>query len=214
MLLTDKEGFDFQMIYYNADGNESSMCGNGGRCITAFARQMGIVKDTYHFLAIDGPHDAAFEGDNVRLKMSKPFDFYMYDNNTYKIQTGSPHYVKLMDTDIAQVDVVKEGKAVRYNAEFQQDGINVNFVNILNKGHLKVRTYERGVEDETYSCGTGVTACAYTYIIWNNAVQRVEIETKGGNLSVEVQHFHTDSEAVWLIGPATFVFEGTIELHT
>lgn len=210
MLLTDREGYDFEMIYYNADGSESSMCGNGGRCITAFAHKMGIIKDVYHFLAIDGEHEAVITKYEVKLKMNRPRGFHLYNSNEFWINTGSPHYVILSENGVDSLDVVKMGREIRYNSEFKAEGTNVNFVNILERGKLKVRTYERGVEDETFSCGTGVTACAYIYVIWNNSVERVEVETKGGKLWVEIKDFDKESEEVWLVGAASFVFEGEI----
>lgn len=213
MLLTDKEGYDFQMIYYNADGRESSMCGNGGRCITAFAQKMGIEKEKYHFLAIDGEHEAIIsENSKVKLKMTRPTGFHLYNSNEFWLNTGSPHYVILAENEVDSLDMVAIGRNIRYNAEFSAEGTNVNIVNILEKGKLKVRTYERGVEDETLSCGTGVTACAYSYVIWNNRIEKVEVATKGGNLSVEVKDFDQETEEVWLVGAATFVFDGDISL--
>lgn len=211
ILLTEKENYDFQMIYYNSDGRESSMCGNGGRCITAFAKQMGIEKEKYHFLAIDGEHEAQIlDNQEVKLKMGKPHSFRMIDTNEMWIHTGSPHYVQLCEEKVENLNVYEMGKAIRYNEEFKAEGTNINFVNILEKGKLKVRTYERGVEAETLSCGTGVSACAYCYIIWNNSVKSVDINTLGGDLCVEVERFQQENEAVYLIGAATFVFEGEI----
>ncbi len=211
ILLTISEKEDFEMIYYNSDGNESSMCGNGGRCITAFANKMGMIKDSCRFLAIDGFHEAFIKGGLVHLKMAKPFGFQFIDSNSMWINTGSPHYIKLYDEPVDLLDVNVLGAAIRYNEVYkQQGGTNVNFVNIIDKSRLKVRTYERGVEAETLSCGTGVTACAYTYILWNNSIQEVKIDTPGGELAVKVNHFNQPNEEVWLIGKAEFVFEGTI----
>jgi diaminopimelate epimerase len=199
-------------VYYNPDGRESSMCGNGGRCIVAFAEKMGIVKAKYLFNAIDGLHEATKSGEIVKLRMTKPQGFRTIDSNTFWLNTGSPHYVQIREADIDTIDVKKEGAAIRYSADFQAEGTNVNFVNIIDKAKLKVRTYERGVEDETLSCGTGVTACAYTYIIWHNKTTKVEVQTLGGNLSVEVIDFYQDTEEVWLVGAATFVYEGNIKV--
>ena len=212
MLLTDCEGYDFQMIYYNADGRESSMCGNGGRCITAFAKKMDIVREKYNFLAIDGEHQAIMVENEeiIKLKMARPQGFRLYNNNEFWLNTGSPHYVIFAEMEIDSLNMVEIGKEIRYNEEFAAEGTNVNLVNILDKGKLSVRTYERGVEDETLSCGTGVTACAYSYVIWNNSFKKVEIATKGGTLWVEIEDFDKETEEVWLVGAAIFVFEGEI----
>lgn len=214
ILLENEAEMDFKMVYYNSDGKESSMCGNGGRCVVAFAEKMGIVREKYTFLAIDGVHEASKQGEIVKLRMGKPKDFRMIDTNTFWLNTGSPHYVQIREENLADLNVKQEGAKVRYSPEFAAEGTNVNFMNLdyNQKGKIKVRTYERGVEDETLSCGTGVTACAYTYIIWNNSVAKVEIETLGGNLSVEVKDFHQETEEVWLVGAATFVFSGKISL--
>lgn len=214
ILLTESENTDFRMIYYNADGRQSSMCGNGGRCITAFALQMGIQKLHYRFEAIDGIHEAQIENGLVHLKMGKPHGFTLFDNNNMWINTGSPHYVQLSDTPVEQLAVKKLGAEIRYNKTYESEGTNVNFVNILDKNTLKVRTYERGVEDETLSCGTGATACAYTYMLWNNHISTVDIHTPGGLLQVKVIHFQEDNEEIWLTGPAVFVFSGEITLDS
>ncbi|MFN0201831.1 MAG: diaminopimelate epimerase [Bacteroidia bacterium] len=213
MLLSDAAGYDFRMIYYNSDGRESSMCGNGGRCITAFAKKVGLEKEVYHFLAIDGEHEAMEEARGIKLKMGKPHSFQLFDNNNMWIHTGSPHYVQLHNADVSTLEVNELGKKIRYNDTYKQEGTNVNFVNLVKEGVLKVRTYERGVEAETLSCGTGVTACAYTYIIWNSRIKEVSVLTEGGELWVEVVDFHQESEAVYLIGAATFVFEGKITVY-
>ncbi|MEO8414082.1 MAG: diaminopimelate epimerase [Ginsengibacter sp.] len=213
MLLNEKEGFDFEMKYFNADGNESSMCGNGGRCILKFAALMGIKKTRYHFTAIDGMHQAEidFNGD-VRLKMKdvKDAEFsYMH----YVLDTGSPHYVKNVP-DVMEIDVVAEGREIRNSKEFEEEGINVNFVETLNDDTIYVRTYERGVEDETLSCGTGVTAAALVSAHNDNGFNRVEVKTKGGKLSVEFDKIsEKEFKNIWLSGPAELVFKGAIDLN-
>jgi len=212
MLLTKKEGCDFEMIYFNADGNESSMCGNGGRCLTRFAAQMGLIKSTYHFKAIDGMHEAEIDINNeVRLKMQ---DVDKVDkHSTYTlINTGSPHFIKFT-SDVMNVDVVETGREIRYSDAFEAEGINVNFVETLDEDSIFVRTYERGVEDETLSCGTGVTAAALLSAHNDNGFNRVEVKTPGGRLSVEFdkiddQHFRN----IWLCGPAELVYKGEIEI--
>ncbi len=208
MLLNTKEGYHFEMKYYNADGAESSMCGNGGRCLVQFALDRGIVKDSYHFLAIDGPHDAVFDAGWVKLKMKDVSNIYNKEG-AYITDTGSPHYVKLVNA-VRDYNVVTEGRNIRNHAEFKENGINVNFAEV-EEGQIFVRTYERGVEDETYSCGTGVTASALV-CAQNEGFNRIEIETPGGKLAVEFIKTDTEFSNIWLCGPATFVFEGSIAI--
>jgi diaminopimelate epimerase len=212
MLLSKKEGYDFEMIYFNADGNESSMCGNGGRCLVKFAHHMGIHKSTYHFIATDGEHFADIDNDQtVRLKMKDVTQ--VEEHSTYAVlNTGSPHFVKFA-TNIKDVDVVETGREIRYSKEFKEEGINVNFVESIDEDSIYVRTYERGVEDETMSCGTGVTAAALMSAHNEKGFNRVEVQTPGGHLSVEFdknddEHF----ENIWLCGPAEFVYQGEITI--
>jgi diaminopimelate epimerase len=212
MLLNNKEGFDFEMIYFNADGNEGSMCGNGGRCIIQFASTLGIKKTKYLFFAVDGVHKAEINLEKeIKLQMSNVNDIE-FSLDHYVLDTGSPHYVTFVKR-IEDYDVVTEGRKIRNNKEFKKKGINVNFVEIMSDDKIYVRTYERGVEDETLSCGTGVTASALVAAHNDNGFNRVEVKTKGGNLSVE---FDKESEKefanIWLCGPATFVYSGEIEL--
>jgi diaminopimelate epimerase len=159
MMLNNKPGFDFEMKYFNADGNEGSMCGNGGRCILKFATMLGIKREKYNFIAADGTHEAEIDlSGEVRLKM-KDVKGVEYSYTHYILDTGSPHYVKNV-RDVLLVDVVNEGRTIRNSKEFEEKGVNVNFVETLNDDTIYVRTYERGVEDETLSCGTGVVASA------------------------------------------------------
>lgn len=211
MLLTQKDGYDFEMTYYNADGRESSMCGNGGRCLTRFAYDMGIHKETFHFMAVDGEHDASLgEHGWINLKMKDVNGIEDYHGDSI-LDTGSPHYVKSV-RDIMNIDVFAEGRDIRYSKDFAEKGINVNFVENNEKGII-VRTYERGVEDETYSCGTGVTASALVFAHNENGFNRIEVQTKGGHLAVEFDKTGEESfENIWLCGPATFVFKGEIAL--
>jgi diaminopimelate epimerase len=212
MLLNRHPGFDFEMTYYNADGRESSMCGNGGRCLTRFANDMGILKTDYNFLAVDGPHEASIETDGtVALKM-KNVNGIKLVHGDYILDTGSPHYIKVLN-DVETVDVVKKGREIRYSREFATNGINVNFVQETDQPtEIIVRTYERGVEDETFSCGTGVTAAALVCSHNDAGFNRVEVQTRGGLLSVEYDRIDGRYENIWLIGPAEKVFEGTIEI--
>ncbi len=212
MLLNTKEGVDFEMKYFNADGGESSMCGNGGRCLVKFAYHMGIHKASYHFLAVDGEHEAEItvEG-TVRLKMQDVHQISEYHGDRI-LNTGSPHYVKMVPL-VADIDVVNEGRGIRNSHHFAKDGINVNFVQQKKEDEIIVRTYERGVEDETYSCGTGVTAAAIVFYHNEMGFNDVTVHTKGGKLSVEFDkngEFHFTN--IWLCGPAEKVFEGEVEI--
>jgi diaminopimelate epimerase len=216
MLLNSLEGYDFEMIYYNADGKPGSMCGNGGRCLVKFAFDMGIIKDRYHFLASDGPHDAIFDDNGwVKLKMQDVDHLRNYHDDILA-DTGSPHYVKLV-TDVMHLsteDIRQKGKAIRYNKDFTEKGINVNFIE-QGSDRIFVRTYERGVEDETFSCGTGVTASALVCAQNDLGFNRVDVTTLGGHLAVEFSKSGEDSfEDIWLCGPATFVFSGNIEIES
>ena len=214
MLLNNKEGFDFEMVYFNADGNLGSMCGNGGRCIVKFASKMGIKKKDYHFLATDGPHEAEIDlNKQVSLKMQdvKNVEFFL---DHYVLNTGSPHYVQYVN-DIADLDVAGEGRKIRYSKQFAENGINVNFVEVISDDEIFVRTYERGVEDETLSCGTGVTASALISAHNDIGFNRVEVKTKGGNLNVEFEKISdTEFADIWLSGPAELVFSGEFILKS
>ena len=212
MLLSKKDGYDFEMIYYNADGNQSSMCGNGGRCLVKFAYHRGIHKTTYNFIAIDGEHEAEIDEDGtVSLKMQSVSKVDYHTHHTI-LNTGSPHFIKFTE-NVEQLNVAAAGNEIRYSDAFEKDGINVNFVEILDEDTIYVRTYERGVENETLSCGTGVTAAALISAHNQNGFNTVDVKTKGGKLSVEFtktddQHF----EDIWLCGPAAFVFTGEIDV--
>ena len=212
MLLNSKEDYDFEMIYYNSDGREGSMCGNGGRCIVQFASMLGIKKNKYLFTATDGVHEAEIDLEKqVKLKMND-VGKVEFSLDHYVLNTGSPHYIKFVP-QAEELDVVEEGGKIRNSKEFAENGINVNFVEILSEDQIYVRTYERGVENETLSCGTGVTASALMAAHNDNGFNRVEVKTKGGDLSVEFEKI-SDSrfKNIWLCGPATFVFSGDIEI--
>ena len=213
MLLNRKEGYDFEMKYYNANGMESSMCGNGGRCMIRFASDRGIHKSIYRFLAPDGEHEAEIDNkDNtIRVRMKDVAE--VEEHTSYSIiNTGSPHFVRFA-SDVKHIDVVETGHDIRYSKEFAAEGINVNFVETISEDSIYVRTYERGVEDETLSCGTGVTASALLSAHNENGFNRVEVRTPGGNLSVEFNKIDDSHfENIWLCGPAEFVFSGTLEI--
>lgn len=211
MMLELAEGYDFKMKYYNADGKEGSMCGNGGRCLVQFAHDRGIVKENYHFIAVDGPHDASIQADGlVKLKM-KDVDQLSVSADSSVLNTGSPHYIHWV-TDLDGYDVFNHGRTIRYNDTYKTNGINVNFVKKSEDG-IRVRTYERGVEDETLSCGTGVTAAAIASST-SMGEQHVKVQVEGGALSVSFNRIgETQFTDVWLIGPATFVYSGNYTAH-
>ena len=212
MLLNNSRRHDFEMIYYNSDGAEGSMCGNGGRCIIKFAYDMGIHLMNYHFLAVDGQHEAFFgERGWVQLKMKDVNKITQHHYGDFILDTGSPHYVKIVG-DVRHFDVFEEGKNIRYSKEFKEKGINVNFVQSEDED-IVVRTYERGVENETLSCGTGVTAAALISAHNDQGFNRVEVQTLGGNLAVEFEKNQDNFTNIWLCGPATYVFKGEIELR-
>ena len=213
ILLQSKEGYDFEMVYYNSDGNESSMCGNGGRCIVEFAHTLGLIKDNKaSFHAIDGAHEAIVKHPNISLKMNDVNSVEMNAGYCF-LNTGSPHYVSFVHS-IENYNVLDEGKKIRNNTRFKAEGVNVNFVE-KKYNDLFVRTYERGVEAETYSCGTGVTAAALVASLKGVATTQLDcnIKTLGGNLIVKFKR-HTDNSFtdIWLEGPATFVFKGEINV--
>ena len=211
MLLNKHDSNDFEMIYYNADGAPGTMCGNGGRCLTKFAFDKGIQPNKYTFIASDGEHEAVIDANGwVHLKMIDVHEVSKQNEATV-LNTGSPHYIKQV-SDISNYDVFSEGKNIRYNDRYNQKGINVNFVE-WNGDELFVRTYERGVENETFSCGTGVTAAAIAMSADSTGLQETKIRTLGGSLLIKfnklnAQHF-TD---VWLCGPASFVYDGQITI--
>jgi len=210
IILATNAMYDYEMIYYNADGRTSSMCGNGGRCITAFANQVGLAPKEYRFLAIDGEHISKFNSDGtISLMMSNVSDYHIGDGY-YILDTGSPHYIIFVE-DIDDIDVKEQGQSIRYSSEFKAEGINVNFVEVVD-GKLIVATYERGVEDETLSCGTGVTAAALAYALHSKldtGEHTIEIQTKGGLLEVKFSiNSNSEFENIWLSGSATKVFKG------
>lgn len=211
MLLNSHADYDFEMIYFNADGHEGSMCGNGGRCLVRFAHDLGISREHYHFLAVDGPHEARIEASGwVSLRMID-VEAIREIAGDFVLHTGSPHLVRIT-SDAADEDVYTKGMEIRHSPPYAMEGINVNFVEKQGSDHLFVRTYERGVEDETYSCGTGVTAAALVNYYNPSGKNSVYVRTKGGDLRVDFQrHANGHFSDIWLNGPATFVFNGSTE---
>ena len=205
MILESNTETDFRMKYYNSDGKEGSMCGNGGRCIVAFANEIGISKKEYQFIAIDGLHQAILKGTEVNLKMSKVDDIKQFDKDWF-LDTGSPHAVEVVD-NINAVEVSEEGKTLRFDPRFGENGTNVNFIEI-NQNQLKIRTYERGVEAETYACGTGAVASAIIANQLNPELKWFSLEALGGTLEVSFERIDNSYTNIWLKGPAVKVFEG------
>lgn len=213
IIIRSHQDSDFEMVYYNADGRPGSLCGNGSRCAVAYAHQEGYFTGNYcRFTAYDGVHEAKYrEGKgSVELKMRDVSDVE-HGKGMVVMDTGSPHYVTLVE-DLSDLDIVEAGRAIRYSPRFTREGINVNFVEPIAKDRLQVATYERGVEDETFSCGTGVTACALGYYELSrgevDGKHEVSIHTKGGDLKVRFEKLDGQFENIWLVGPAVKVFEG------
>lgn len=213
MLLNDKPGYDFDMKYYNSDGREGTMCGNGGRCMIKFAYFLGIHRDIYKFTAVDGEHEGEIDTDGIVSLRIKDVSKIRKFHSDFIVDTGSPHYIKMVP-DVMNLDVFKKGHDIRHSKEFDQEGINVNFVEQMEAvDKIMVRTYERGVEDETWSCGTGVTAAALVCFHNENGFNEVEVKTLGGSLTVEYDRVDDDRYVnIWLCGPAEKVFEGSVEL--
>ncbi|MCK5782555.1 MAG: diaminopimelate epimerase [Flavobacteriales bacterium] len=211
ILLESDNDYDFRMVYFNADGFEGTMCGNGGRCCVAFAKQMGIIENFTKFIAIDGEHEADFEGELVNLKMMD-VNFIAQNTDHYFLDTGSPHHVEFTK-ELSQVNVQQKGSEIRNGAPYFEEGTNVNFAENLGNNTIKVRTFERGVEGETLACGTGVTAVAlsaYKEGILDKNI--VKIKAEGGDLEVSFNPTDEGFENIYLKGPATFVYSGNIEI--
>ncbi len=216
MLLQISDRADFEMVYYNADGYKASMCGNGGRCITAFAKRLGIIDKKASFIGFDGLHTAEIiewsqNKGVVRLRMKDTSHAHPCLQGAF-IDTGSPHYVEFVTSQLKNMDVFTLGRKIRNNKEFEPNGTNVNFVEVQENG-IFVRTYERGVEDETLSCGTGVTASALVFA-GRNQLQKgaVQISTRGGNFIVYFEETDNGYQNINLQGPVTFVFEAELEV--
>ena len=209
ILIENSEGYDFRMVYFNANGKEGSMCGNGGRCAVRFAQQLGIIQTQTHFIAVDGAHEARIENALIFLKMQDVHGFEQTPAYVF-LDTGSPHTVTFV-ANLKDFDVTGAGKTIRHSERFEAQGTNVNFVERLSEDTLYVRTYERGVEAETYSCGTGVTACVLVSFALHNTPTTLKINTLGGNLQVSFEAVGKDSfQNIYLAGPAEMVFQGTV----
>ncbi|RED38570.1 diaminopimelate epimerase [Winogradskyella eximia] len=210
ILLENDDQTDFKMVYYNADGNESSMCGNGGRCIVAFAKFLGVIENETEFIAIDGLHKAKIENEIVHLQMQDVLEIETFQDHLF-LNTGSPHHVEMV-SDLKDFEVKKNGSRIRYGEPYNEVGSNVNFVNQISSDHFAVRTYERGVEDETLSCGTGVTAVAIAmHKSGKTKSNIITLNTEGGDLKVTFDSNDNGYHNIWLVGPAEQVFKGEIE---
>ena len=214
ILLENHATTDFKMVYYNSDGNQSSMCGNGGRCLVAFAKKLNVIENHATFLAIDGLHHATVADDGLVALQMKDVDSVKVALDYVFLDTGSPHHVAFVD-DLKNYNIKEEGAKIRYGDLYKTAGSNVNFVNQLRdsnqSNHFAMRTYERGVEDETLSCGTGATAVA----IAMNKLEKtnstiIQLEVEGGKLEVSFDRNGDKFTNVFLKGPAEFVFKGTI----
>ena len=212
ILLENDEATDFKMVYYNSNGNEGSMCGNGGRCLVAFAKKLNVFEGSCTFIATDGLHHASIDKDGVvSLQMIDVANIKKETNYTF-MNTGSPHHVQVVD-DLEHYNVKENGAALRYGSLYGKEGSNINFVKQINADTFSLRTYERGVEDETLACGTGATAVAIAMnATGQTAATAINLNVEGGKLAVS---FDVDNEKytnVFLIGPAEFVFKGSIEV--
>ncbi|MCY7351534.1 MAG: diaminopimelate epimerase [Cytophagaceae bacterium] len=212
ILLQNDPDSDFRMVYFNADGREGSMCGNGGRCAVRFAQDLGVIQDSTRFAAVDGEHLASVCEEEIFLKMGDVAGLEAHTDYDY-LDTGSPHVVAFVH-ELKDFDVFEKGQDIRYGPEWvDRGGTNVNFVEVLDEQTLFVRTYERGVEDETFSCGTGVTACALAAHVRWGMNDPIDVRTMGGPLRVSFERGEENTFSnIYLIGPAKRVFEGTILL--
>ncbi|MES2622287.1 MAG: diaminopimelate epimerase, partial [Bacteroidota bacterium] len=210
--LQEKSGYDFEMVYFNSDGNQSSMCGNGGRCLVQFAHHLGLISSQCKFIAIDGEHNAEILGDGrVSLQM-KDVDTIENYNNDFVLNTGSPHYVQFAN-NVSQLRIMEEAQRIRYSEHFAKKGINVNFVEKKSADEIFVRTYERGVEGETLSCGTGVVASSLAFASKSGMLMsEVKIETPGGKLEVKFEPLGSGFRNIFLVGPAEKVYDGLVEM--
>ncbi|MDF2374703.1 MAG: diaminopimelate epimerase [Verrucomicrobiales bacterium] len=215
-----ENGADYRMRYYNADGGEAEMCGNGARCFARFVNKLeGNSLETTTFETIAGTIKAEFFGENVRIQLSEPFDLSLKTPlevagnalEVSSVNTGVPHAVVFVG-DPAAVPIREWGSAIRHHAHFAPAGTNVNFVGVLGSGHIAIRTYERGVEDETLACGTGMVACAIIHHELTGEASPIQVDVAGGD-TLEVA-FEKDADGTYrnvtLLGPADFTFDGTL----
>ncbi|WDO13112.1 diaminopimelate epimerase [Flavobacterium sp. WW92] len=212
ILLENDNSTDFKMVYYNSDGNQSSMCGNGGRCLVAFAKSLGIIENKATFIATDGLHHATISDDGIVSLQMKDVDEVRIEHDYVFLDTGSPHHVQLVE-DLEHFEVKEKGAAIRYGELYGKAGSNVNFVSQKSADTFSLRTYERGVEDETLSCGTGATAVAIAMkALEKTESNKINLNVEGGKLEVSFTPTEGKYVDVFLKGPAAFVFEGNISV--
>jgi len=213
IIIQDHEEFDFEMVYYNSDGNESSMCGNGGRCIVHFAYSKSYISEDCKFMAIDGLHLAKASTQDIALQMKEVNDVKITEAG-FVLDTGSPHYVYLSEIPTDE-EFIKTAKKIRFGQVFKEQGINVNCLEQKGGKEIAVLTYERGVEDITFSCGTGVVAAAIAQAISTEQAGNFsyKVSTKGGFLKVEGRRDEGRFKDLWLIGPAAHVYDGVVNLQ-
>lgn len=212
ILLENDPETDFKMVYFNSDGNQSTMCGNGGRCLVAFAKKLQVIQNETTFNAVDGLHHASVdENEIVSLQMIDVNSINTTANYSF-LNTGSPHHVQIVE-DLENYNVKDNGAAIRYGDLYGKEGSNINFVKKINDTTFSLRTYERGVEDETLACGTGATAAAIAMNATGETdATSINLNVEGGKLIVSFDKEDNIYTNVFLKGPAEFVFEGTIEI--
>jgi diaminopimelate epimerase len=211
IVLQNHNTADFVMHYFNADGQLGSFCGNGGRCVVAFAKHLGIIDKQTNFAAFDGSHDATISGNIVSLSMKDVGHVQTYPTHTF-LDTGSPHHIEFVK-DTKNLDVSTQGAIIAHNHTYGKEGTNVNFVEVVEAREIQVRTFERGVENETLSCGTGVTAAALAAFSAGKVTNsKIEVHTLGGDLTVSFTPSDKGFSDIVLTGPTEFVFSGTLEV--
>lgn len=211
ILINNSLDCDFEMVFFNPDASQS-FCGNGARCAVAFAKQLGIECKLKRFSAIDGIHEYTFEQDIIGIHMADVDHIEVKGKEEAFVHTGSPHYI-LFNDDLSSSNVLKLGQKIRYSETYIEEGVNVNLMRIVDNKRIEIATYERGVENETLACGTGATACALFFGFHQNLSEGpIAVQAKGGLLSVDFKRNEDRFNHVWLFGPATFVYQGTIEL--
>jgi diaminopimelate epimerase len=212
ILLENDTETDFKMVYYNSDGNQSSMCGNGGRCLVAFAKKLNVIEDNTTFIATDGVHHASVaENGIVSLQMIDVPEVKITPDYVF-MNTGSPHHIQLVE-DLEHYNVKENGASIRYGELYGKQGSNINFVKKIDETTFSLRTYERGVEDETLACGTGATAVAIAMnVLGETKANSIDLNVEGGKLVVSFDEKDGKFTNVFLKGPAEFVFKGTIEI--
>lgn len=208
ILLENDNQHDFRMVYFNSDGNQSSMCGNGGRCIVRFAHDLGIISQNTTFIAIDGLHYATITKETISLQMKDVAEIIPQPEQCWFVDTGSPHHVKIVE-NTENFPIYDYGKKVRYSSLYAPNGANVNVVSIGKNQTIRLRTYERGVENETLSCGTGTTAVALVlHHTGKINEKKIKLEVLGGTLWVSFDYINNIYKNVYLEGAATKVFKG------